>query len=67
MHFMVVKETRKLPYLYLKAGALFTAVKRDHFLLQTTIKPLHNGHLGDRRKRPDCGEVAVSGGLTVGR
>ena len=67
MHFMVVKETRKLPYLYLKAGALFTAVKRDHFLLQTTIKPLHNGHLGDRTKRPDCGEVAVSGGLTVGR
>ena len=50
MHFMGVKETRKLPYLCLKAGALFTAVKRDHSLFQTTIKPLHNGHLGERGK-----------------
>lgn len=46
---------------------MFTAVKRDHFLFQTTIKPLDNGHLGDRRKWPDCGEVDVSGGVTIGR
>ena len=38
--------------------------ERGSFLFQTAVKPLHNGHLGDRRNWPDCEEVAVSGGVT---